>query len=279
MELIIAKNIGFCFGVKRAYTISLNTLERKNGTSCQMLGHLVHNENVINSLSSKGIEFVSSVDEVKDGIVIIRAHGESDHVLEKLKERGVEVIDATCPLVKKAQNFARLLHKDGYKVIIIGDKGHAEVEAINGAIDNKGLIIREINEIEHLSLDSAIGIVIQTTQDKKEILNLIKELEEKFKTVKVCDTFCDLVMERQNEVRAISQDADMTIVIGSRRSANTQRLVKIVQDEKRPVYGVEESSEIDKDWFSGVNRVAIISGTSTPDWDIEDVIGKIKSLA
>ncbi len=278
MKLIIAKNIGFCFGVKRAYTISLNTLERKKGSSCQMLGHLVHNENVIEKLSSQGIEFISSVDEAKEGIVIIRAHGEGDHVLERLKEKGVEIIDATCPLVKKAQNFARLLHKDGYNVVIIGDKGHAEVEAINGVINHKGLIIRDINETKHLPLDSSIGIVIQTTQDKKEISELIKELKEKFKSVKVCDTFCNSVMERQNEVRAISKEADLTIVIGSRRSANTQRLVKIVEDEGRPVYGVEGSYEIDGNWFSGANKVAIISGTSTPEWVIEDVIEKIKSI-
>lgn len=278
MDILIAKNIGFCFGVKRAYTISLNVLENRKNL-CQMLGYLVHNENVVDRLFSMGIEFISSVDQVKkDGTVIIRAHGEPDSVWENLKEMGVEIIDATCPLVKKAQNFAKSLHKDGYTVVIIGDEDHAEVNAINGAINHEGIIIKDDKDLYKIPLENEIGIIIQTTQDKERVFDFINLLQKRFNVFKVCDTLCNSVVDRQGEVQEIAQKTDIVLVIGSKKSANTQRLVEIVDKMGKPVYGIEDVSKIDEKWFDKIKSVGVISGTSAPGWIIDEVIKKLEDI-
>ncbi len=275
MEIIIAQNVGFCFGVDRAYNLSLESL--KNNEECQMLGNLVHNEKVVEDLKKRGLSFISSVEQAHK-TVIIRAHGVGDRTIKELERKGVRIIDATCPLVKKAQDLARILHQEGRTVIIIGEKDHAEVRAINGAIDDTGIVVESEEEINLIAKDKPAGIVIQTTQDAKKIKRILKKAQEDFKDVKICETFCHSVMKRQEEVRSLAQTTDIILVIGSEKSANTQRLVEIARQEKENVYGVKDGESIDKKWFFRGARVGVISGTSAPKWIINEVIEKLNQI-
>jgi (E)-4-hydroxy-3-methyl-but-2-enyl pyrophosphate reductase len=277
MEIIIAENIGFCFGVERAYKLSLEALqESENG--CQMLGNLVHNEEVVADLEKKGLKFVGSVDQVEKGTVIIRAHGVSDQTTEELKKKDIKIVDATCPLVKKAQDFARSLFNEGRKVIIIGEKNHAEVRAINGAIDDQGIVVESEEEIDVVPRDKTIGVVIQTTQDAKKTKEFLKRIEQSFKDVKIHETFCQAVSKRQDEVRELSDKVDLVLVVGSKTSANTQRLIEIVASDKGNVKGVETEQDINQDWFNKDIKVGLISGTSAPRWLINKVVEKLNEI-
>jgi (E)-4-hydroxy-3-methyl-but-2-enyl pyrophosphate reductase len=277
MKIIIAQNIGFCFGVERAYKLSLKALNESQG-KCQMLGNLVHNEKVINDLKKKGLEFISSVDQAESGTVIIRAHGVADKTIKELEKKEVVVVDATCLLVKKAQDFARQLFKEKRKVIIIGEKDHAEVRAINGAIDNQGLVIESAEEIESIPRDKPIGIVIQTTQDAQKTKFFLEKIKQEFKDIIVHETFCHAVSKRQDEVRELASKTDFVLVVGSKTSANTQRLVEIVSSQNKRVYGIQDKKDIKKEWFNKEAKVGLISGTSAPGWIINQIIQKLNEI-
>ncbi len=276
MEIVVSKNTGFCFGVKRAYELSLKTLEEDK--ECQMLGNLVHNEKVVNELKEKGLQFISSLEDIKEGTVIVRAHGVSDDVFRQLKEKGVKIVDATCPLVRKAQNFAKELENQGRKVIIIGEKDHAEVKAINGAIDNRGVVINSKEEVGEVENSGPVGVVIQTTQDSQRVEEFLQLIKERFSDVKVCDSLCGAVSERQKEVREIANKVDIILVVGSKTSANTQSLVNIIYEKGGVVYGVEDEKDIDSNWFKKESKVGLISGTSAPEWLVEKVKNKLEEI-
>ncbi len=274
----MAENIGFCFGVERAYNLSLKAME-ENNESCQMLGSLVHNEKVIDDLEKKGLKFAPSLEEVEEkGIVIIRAHGVGDEVFRNLEKKNVKIIDATCPLVRKAQDFARSLVEEGRKVVIIGEKNHAEVKAINGAIKNEGIVVENEEEITEMDKNLPVGVVIQTTQDEKRINNLLNLFEKKFKDAKIHRTFCYAVMKRQEEVRDLAKKSDIILVVGSRTSANTQRLIEIALQEGKETHGVEGKESLDSGWFAKGKKVGLISGTSAPRWLIDEIINELEKI-
>ncbi len=274
MKVIMAENIGFCFGVERAYKMSLELTEKGD---CQMLGHLVHNERVVDELRSKGLRFVSSVDEVGPGTVIIRAHGVGDEIMDKLKETGCEIVDATCPLVRRAQDFARSLERDGKKVVIIGERGHAEVEAINGSIGGRAVVIESEEEVEKIPEGYPLGIVIQTTKDRVLAERIVDAVKTRFKDVEACNTLCRAVLDRQEEVKELTKKVDIILVVGSVNSANTQTLVKVARREA-VTHGVEGPDDVRKDWLEGIESVGLISGTSAPKWLIDEVKEKIESM-
>ncbi len=276
MEIIIAENIGFCFGVERAYNLSLETLKKNN--NCQMLGNLVHNERVIESLKEKGLKFISEANQVKPGTVIIRSHGVSRKVFQDLQDKNINIIDATCPFVKKAQNLAKDLKDEGRKVVIIGEKDHAEVKAINGFIDDQAIIVESEKQINSIPKDEPIGIVIQTTQDVEKTKKFIQEIKKQVKDIKIHETFCQAVSKRQEEVKKLIKETDIVLVVGSKTSANTQRLVSIVLDQKKQVYGIENKQDINKDWFFKGIKVGVISGTSAPIWLINEIINELNKI-
>jgi len=271
MEIILAQNIGFCNGVKNAYSLSLKAL-REEKKPCQMLGYLVHNEKVIERLEEKGLEFISSVEEAQEGTVIIRAHGAERKTITELQKKKVKIIDATCPLVKKAQDLASSLSQEGFLVVIIGDQNHPEVKAIRGSVDGVGIVIENETEIDQIPTNSKVGIIIQTTSDGQSVAKIIQKIKEKFEEVKVCNTLCPVTTARQQELRGLASRVDLILVVGSKKSANTQRLLAIGQEQGKNAQGVEDASDLAKSWFEGVNKVAVVSGTSTPDWVIEGVV-------
>lgn len=279
MKIILVPKTGFCFGVKRAFDMSLKAL-RKNPKPCQVLGPLVHNEYVVAELKNKGIKFVNLLNEIKKGTVIIPAHGEDPKILKKIDKLGLKIVDATCPLVKKVQNLAKILQNKDYQIIIVGDNNHKEVKSIQAAINRKGFVIENEKNILKLKCGrKPLAVISQTTQNPERVGKIIKKLKNKFKKVKFYNTLCPTVLNYQKEAKKLALKTDLLLIIGSKTSANTKRLVEIAKTSKKTVYYVENAKQLRKKWFTGIQKIGIATGTSTPDWLVKEVIKKIKSYA
>ena len=277
MEIILVPKIGFCFGVKRAVNISRESL-KKNPKPCQVLGPLVHNEFVIEKLKEAGVKFINSLDEAKGGTVVIPAHGEDPKVLEKIKKIGHKMIDATCPLVTRVQDLAKELQKKGRQIIIIGDKGHKEVRSIQAVIKKEGIIINSENDIIKLRVEKKpVAVIVQTTQNPKRIKKILEKLKKKFKNLEFYNTLCPTVQSYQKEVRKLTPKVDLMLIVGSKTSANTQRLAEIANNNGKLAHHIESVAQLKKEWFEGIKKVGIAGGTSTPKWLIKGVIQKLKS--
>jgi len=278
MKIILVPRIGFCFGVKRAVDMSIEAL-KNNPKPCQVLGPLVHNEFVIEKLKRKGVKFIGSLNEAKKGTIIIPAHGEDPKVLEKIKRMDYEIVNTTCPLVIKAQNLAKELKDKGYQVIIIGDKNHKEVKSINAAIKNEGIIVGDEKDASSLKIKKGkLGVVVQTTQNPERVEKILRKLKNKFGKIEFRNTLCPTVQNYQKEVKKLVPRVDLMIIVGSKTSANTNKLAEVAKFSKKPVYHIEDASQLKKNWFAGIEKVGIAGGTSTPDWLIKDVIKKLRSL-
>jgi len=266
MKVIFAKHIGFCSGVKRAVSLAENSL-KKDKKPIWFLGELVHNEKVIEKFKKKNVKFISSPEQVKSGTLIIQAHGFSP-----LENKKILIRDATCPLVKKVQILANSLYKKGYQVIIIGDKSHSETKGINGYAGSKSIIVENEKQAEKLPRFKKIGAVAQTTQRAENFKKILKILKKKSRKIKWFNTICPEVDIRQKELDKISRKSDAILVIGSRSSANTKRLVQIAKKSKKKVFWVNSMEELRKKKIKGVSVLGVVSGTSASDREI----GKIK---
>lgn len=279
MKIILAPKIGFCFGVRRAFNMSLEALNKKP-KPCQVLGPLVHNEYVVAELKNKGIRFISSVNEIKKGTVIISAHGEDPKIVEKIDKMGLEIVDTTCPLVKKVQNLAKEFQNKGYQVIIIGDKGHKEVKSIQAAAGKNGIIIEKEKDIINLKEKrKPLAVIAQTTQNPENVKKIIRKLKNKFKEVKFYNTLCPTVQNYQRGVKKLTSKVDLVLIVGSKTSANTKRLVEIAKTSEKPVYHIENTKQLNKKWLKNIQKVGLATGTSTPDWLVKKIIKKLKNYA
>ena len=271
MKIIFAKHIGFCWGVKRAITIAKKSL-KEDPKPIQFLGPLVHNEKVIERLKKLGGKFIppSNLESgIKSGTLILRAHGEIVDL--KKTEKKIIVRDTTCPLVKNAQLTAQNLFKDGYQVIIIGDKGHPEVKGIKGRTEGQALVLENESQAKSLPKFKKMGVVSQTTQDLNKVNEILKILKNKAKKFKWVNTVCPEVVFRQKELSKISKKADGILVIGSRSSANTRRLAEIVKKVKKPIWWINSLAELKKINFKDISSLGVVSGTSAPDWEIKKI--------
>ncbi len=269
MKIIFAKNIGFCSGVKRAIVIAEKSL-KEDLKPIQFLGPLVHNEKVIEKLKNKGGKFVSNFKKIKSGTLILRAHGEILN-FKKLKKKKILIRDTTCPLVKRAQNVAYTLFKQEYKVIIIGDKKHSETKGIKEYIKNQAIIIENEKEAKRLPKFKKIGVLAQTTQNLDRVNQILKILKNKTKKFKWVNTICSEVLIRQKELSEILKKVNGVLIIGSHSSANTKRLVEIVKNSKKPIWWINSLKELKKISFKNLSILGVVSGTSTPDYEIKKI--------
>src|SRR3989338_636055 len=270
MKISLARNSGFCFGVKKA----LEEVEKiKNKYCVYILGQLIHNKQVINELKKKGIKIIDDVDSIGKGTVVISAHGIPDKLKKKIKEKNLKIIYTTCPLVEKVHNITKELEKQGYNMIIFGDREHTEVKGIAGNL-NAPVIINNASGIS--AFNKKYALVSQTTQDQEEFGRTAKELRKRIKELKVMDTICSATKQRQNEAKKLAKKVDMMLVIGDFSSANTRRLeqicLKIVETRH-----IETASELKAGWFKGKAHIGITAGASTPDWIIKGAIERIKN--
>jgi len=268
MKVIFAKNIGFCSGVKRAVSIAKKSV-KEDPKPIQFLGSLVHNEKVIERFRKKGVKFVVSPKQAISGTLIIQAHG-FPPLSEEIKKR-LLIRDATCPLVKKAQVLANFLYQKDYQIIIVGDKNHAETKGIKGYIDNKATIVENENQAKKLPKFKKIGIVAQTTQGIEKFNQIIKILKSKTNEIKWFNTICPEVNARQKELNEILRISGGILVVGSRSSANTKRLVEKVKKLKKKVFWINSLEELKNKKLKGISTLGVVFGTSTPDWEIEKI--------
>jgi small subunit ribosomal protein S1 len=275
MEIKLAKNMGFCFGVKRAIRIA-RQVRRETKEKVWTLGHIIHNPQVVRKLEEEGIIAVEDLSEIDTGYVIIRSHGVHPDILKRIRERNLKEVDATCPLVKKAQERAKQLISEGYEAYVIGEREHPEVISIVGETEGK---VRVIDSADDLKIkNSKVGLVVQTTQSQDNLNKVVDYLLPRVLEIKVFNTICDVTSKRQKEVKKLAKKSDVVIIVGGKRSANTSRLAGIAREEGCVTYHIEEAKEIKNKWFTDVERVSIASGASTPDWIIKGVIKKLKEV-
>lgn len=275
MEILTVKTAGFCFGVKRAID-STFAIAEKQPEGVFTLGPIIHNPQVIERLKEKGI---APTDDIKGkGIrsLIIRTHGIPLPLLREAQEQGYEVIDATCPFVKKAQHYAKLLKDEGYQVIILGDREHPEVKGLMSYAGEDALVVDKEEALPRLG--RRVGIVVQTTKPVEALRRLFSRVVEQAKEIKVYNTICNSTAMRLRETEEIARKVDVMIVVGGRNSANTTQLTNLCSSIPVRTHHIETADELDRTWFSGVERVGVTAGASTPEWIIEDVSKRIQDI-
>lgn len=274
MEVILADDYGFCYGVKRAIKTAKDhaDLSKKVCT----LGPIIHNPQMVKALADEGIGTVNSVDEMNSGKIIIRSHGVGPSVYNAIKAKGLELADATCPHVKKAQMSAKSLADEGFKVIIIGEKEHPEVRSIKEWAGENSLVLANKEEASELSFIPKLGVVAQTTFSAAAFNNIVSILLEKSCDIRILRTICTATDRRQSAAIKLAKQVDMMLVIGGRNSANTTRLAQLCTDHCI-THHIETVDELQSDWFNNIKKIGITAGASTPDWIIKEVYEKCKT--
>ena len=275
MKISIAENAGFCFGVRRAID-NIENMKKLNKKNIYVLGKLIHNPQVVKDLENQGVKSIDNTEDIdKDCTIVITAHGVPDKKISEIKEKGFEVIDLTCPLVKKVHNITKQAEKQGYKVIIFGDKDHIEVKGIKGNLKD-AIIISNLNDIKKLDPKSKYFLVSQTTQNVTKFNSIVEYLKKLINNMEVCDTVCMPTKKRQSSSVELAKKSDLMIVIGGKISANTKKLAQRCSEFAETKH-IETEKELKKEWFKGKNNVGITAGASTPDYIIKKVIDRIKN--
>lgn len=281
MNIIVVPSAGFCFGVKRAVKMAVDAAETcKPSEKLNTLGPIIHNPQVVKSLEEKGVYPVDSVEDNGYSTIIIRSHGVKSDIMERLKSKGVKIIDATCPFVKQAQNYIIDATLDGYFIIMVGDKNHPEVQSVISFADkNRFLIINGLEDLKNIPVSEKLALISQTTQDVNFYNTIINEI---FKIAKkeivVFNTICDATKLKQDESKVLASNVDVMIVVGGYNSANTNKLKNICMSIQKNTYHIETEKEVNPEWFRNANMVGITAGASTPDWIIEKVVNTIRHL-
>ena len=276
MKIFIAKDAGYCFGVRDAVNLAYESAEKYGDV--YMLGDIVHNENVIKDLNQAGAKVVSSLDEVPDGKpILFRAHGTSIETWSDADKNNMNIIDATCPLVKEIYEEVVKFAKEGRKIIIIGDHGHDEVVGISSQVDNT-IIVSNTDEAMKLRKMKRVGVVTQSTQTIENVQAIINILMTKVFDLRFVNTICFPTKRNQNQIKELSKECDVMIVIGSFASANSKRLTLLAQEINKKTFQVTCADEIKPKWFDGANSVGLSAGASTPDSIINEVLKRLKSI-
>lgn len=271
----IARNSGFCFGVKRAIKLSEEAAEQF--TKVNTLGPIIHNPQMVSFLSSKGVEEIAQIDEVSDLPVVIRSHGIPFNELTELQKKGVEIIDATCPYVAKAHDYAKLADKENYTIIILGNEVHPEIVALKSYINNELFIVNGDYSKIPIRKYNKLAIICQTTQNSKNLEKLVSYLLNITNELRVFNTICNATNIRQDASIELAKKSEVMIVIGGKNSSNTKMLATLCTEYTK-TYHIETAEEINSDWFSLHDQIGLTAGASTPDWIIIEVYNKINKI-
>ncbi len=278
MEILIAKSSGFCFGVKRAINIANRCSVESPAGGIYTLGPIIHNPQVVKKLEESRIYAKAGVSEIDSGTVIIRSHGVRLEVLNEAKAKGLNVVDATCPFVKKAQELVSRLSEEGYSVIVAGEKDHPEVRGLV-SYGSGGVIVADSPEaLAGMPRKKRIGIIAQTTLPVEKLEDIVSFCLGKASEIKVFNTICNATSIRQKESADLARAADVMIVVGGRNSANTRRLADICRSIQPRTHQIEVAGEIKPSWFEGAQKAGVTSGASTPDWVISEVVAHITDI-
>ena len=274
MKILVAKDAGYCFGVRDAVNLA-----KKSGDDFQevyMLGDIVHNETVVDDLNKRGSKVVESLNDIpEDKPVLFRAHGTDPETWKKAQKKKLNIIDATCPLVTEIHEEIKELESENRRTIIIGDHNHDEVVGIAAQVKNP-IIISCVDEAKELGKMKRAGVVSQSTQMIENVQEILNVLSEKVYDLRFVNTICFPTRRNHDQIKKLSNICDLMIVIGSFTSANSKRLTQLSLERNKNSYQVTCADEINASWFDGVESVGISAGASTPDNLIEDVIAKVK---
>ena len=276
MEVILAKTAGFCFGVKRAVDTVYKEAGKKN---VYTYGPIIHNSEVVNDLKKKGVEGINSREELEaleEGTVIIRSHGVAREIYDLIYKKGLELVDATCPFVRKIHKIVEKAGNDGNQVIIVGSEQHPEVQGIKGWCTGEVHIISEASQLDGIDLNKPTTLVSQTTFNYKKFQDLVEKFEKKGYDILVLNTICNATKERQTEARQIAARVDAMVVIGDKRSSNTQKLFEICKEECLNTYYIQTLDDLDLNQLGSVETVGITAGASTPNKIIEEVQNNVR---
>lgn len=276
MKILLSKAAGYCFGVRDAVNLAYDTSEKYGDV--YMLGDIVHNENVINDLEKAGAKVVDSLDQVpKDKPILLRAHGTKVDTWEEAKSKKMNIVDATCPLVKDIHDEVRALEEDGRKIIIIGDHGHDEVVGIASQV-KKPIIVSSPKEAAALRRTKKAGVVSQSTQTIENVQEIVSIIMNKVYDLRFVNTICFPTKRNQVQIKDLAIRCDVMIVIGSFTSANSKRLTSLALERNKQSYQVTCAGDIESTWLRGAETVGVSAGASTPDNIIQEVLDKIKKI-
>lgn len=287
MEIFLAEKMGFCFGVKRTVEIALKMLS-DNERNVVTWGPIIHNEDLINYLKENGITYINSFNDVPDNAekVIIRTHGAKKEIIETLKNKGLKVIDGTCPYVMRVHRIVEKLSKENYPILIIGNKDHPEIIGVTGYIQNNVpyFIVKDLDNLIELRRNGSfdkikkIGIVTQTTEKIDKVKQIVNYVMDFIPEVRYFKTICYATDENQEAIHKLAPMVDVVIVVGGKNSSNTIKLYEIAKKYCNRTYHIQNENELRIEWFGKDDKIGITAGASTPDWVIKKVIDKLEEF-
>lgn len=280
MKVLLDKNAGFCFGVKNAVDKVFSLAQNNKDKNLYTFGPLIHNNQVIEKLKQSNVQALKNIDESidKNSIIAIRSHGVAEDKYMQLQALELEYVDCTCPYVLKIHKIVNTYYKSGYQIFIVGDGKHPEVEGINGWCENSAIIIEDSSIVANLPNYDKICIVAQTTITQELWSTVIKEVQNKYNEVKVFETICSATENRQKSAADLARSVDCMIIIGSRESSNTQKLVQICKDINRNTIHIETVEELSLENIKHFKLIGITAGASTPEWIIKEVVTKMEEI-
>lgn len=280
MQIEKANETGFCFGVRQALKI-LDEAIHEHG-DIETLGYMVHNQKVIDNFSKRGARVVKNIDQIKGNVVVIPSHGVPPLVREELNTRGLKIIDATCPTVRKAQMAAKELSERGFEVIVFGDPAHSEVKGVLGWVGDGIATLDSTVASQYDKPPYRLGFLSQTTQNPTNFLqfvgSFVSPILPQINELCVINTICHITRRRQSAGLELARRVDLMIVVGGRNSANTERLAEICSSTGVETHHIEEAAEIEEEWLKGRSRIGITTGTSTLDEITQEVVLKLEKI-
>lgn len=282
VEIRKATEIGFCSGVSEAIEVVERAVCQRG--ALESLGGICHNRQVVERLATRGVVAVESLDEVKGPTVVITSHGVGPQVVERMRARGLEIIDTTCPFVRSAQKAAKRLADGGFFVVIFGDAQHSEVQGVLDWAGGRGVASLEGEFLSRLGkLPRRIAILSQTTQSPARFAHFVNKVMDhrlsEMREIRIVNTICDDTKKRQAAALELAKEAEMMVVIGGRDSANTRRLAEICEAARVETHHIETAQEVDRAWLANRRQIGVVGGASTPSETIDEVITKLRELA
>ncbi|MHC4642880.1 MAG: 4-hydroxy-3-methylbut-2-enyl diphosphate reductase [Planctomycetota bacterium] len=276
MKVIVAEKCGFCHGVKNAIRMAEKILAQEDDV--HSLGPIIHNKDVVEQLAQTGLKTVSKVEEIQSGTVLIRSHGAAPQQLTKLRDKGINIVDATCVLVKRLQRIAEQFEQDGYKVVVIGDENHPEVQAVVGCA-RETVVIADESDLHKLPANGRLGIVCQTTESPDHFGRMLGAIGRgSFRELKVVNTLCEEAIKRQQSAVRLCKQVDIMFVLGGLESANTRRLAELCKSENSQTYHLQNWNELDKKLLFGKKIAGVTAGASTPEWIIAEFVEHLEAF-
>jgi len=276
MKVVVAEECGFCPGVENAISMAEKILAEEK--EVYSLGSIIHNKDVVERLAQKGLKTVDSVAEIKSGTVLIRSHGAGPEQIGRIKEKGLKIADATCVLVKRVQQIAEELERDGYEIVVVGDKNHPEVQAVVGCVRDV-VVVADETDLRKLPENGKLGVVCQTTQSPEHFCRMLWAVARRgFSELKVINTLCKEAVKRQESAVELCKQVDIMFVLGGLESANTRRLAELCKKWNSQTFHLQNWKELDISTVLGKNVAGVTAGASTPEWIIAEFVENLEAF-